>query len=191
MLTLPNGNEGFVVYTDASKLGLGCVLMQQGKVVAYASRQLKPHEENYTTHDLELAAVVFALKLWRHYLYGARFEVFTDHQSLKYIFMQSELNYRQRRWMEYLKDFDFQLLYHPGKANVVADALSRKGKTEKHQQMARLWAMTEELVAINPICVDRGFLANLVISNDLIDRIKLAQVGDKELNDFMEKSRDI
>ena len=88
MLTLPNGNEGFVVYSDASKLGLGCVLMQHGKVVAYASRQLKPHEENYATHDLELAAVVFALKLWRHYLYGARFEVFTDHQSLKSIFTQ-------------------------------------------------------------------------------------------------------
>ena len=136
MLTLPNGNEGFVIYSDASKLGLGCVLMQQSKVVAYASRQLKSHEENYATHDLELAAVVFALKLWRHYLYGARFEVYTDHQSLKYIFTQSELNCRQRRWMEYLKDFDFQLLYHPGKANVVANALSRKGKAEKHQQMA-------------------------------------------------------
>ena len=111
--------------------------MQQSKVVAYASRQLKSHEENYATHDLELAAVVFALKLWRHYLYGARFEVYTDHQSLKYIFTQQELNCLQRRWMEYLKDFDFQLLYHPGKANVVADALSQKGKGERHQQMAR------------------------------------------------------
>ena len=97
VLTLPNENEGFVVYTDASKLGLGCVLMQQGKVVVYASRQLKPHEENYPTHDLELVVVVFALKLWRHYLYGTRFEVFTDHQSLKYIFTQNELNCRQRR----------------------------------------------------------------------------------------------
>ena len=93
--------------------------------------------------------------------------------------------------MEYLKDFDFQLLYHPGKANVVADALSRKGKGEKHQQVARLWAMTGELVAVNPVCRDTRFLANLVISNDLIDRIKLAQVGDKELNNFMKKSRDI
>ena len=93
--------------------------------------------------------------------------------------------------MEYLKDFHFQLLYHPGKANVVADALSRKGKGEKHQQVARLWAMTGELVAANPVYCDTGFLANLVISNDLIDRIKLAQVGEKELNDFMEKSIDI
>ena len=90
------------MYSDASKLGLGCVLMQNGKVVAYASRQLKIHEQNYATHDLELTAVVFALKLWRHYLYGAQFEVFTDHKSLKYIFTQNDLNLRQQRWMELL-----------------------------------------------------------------------------------------
>ena len=100
--------------------------MQHGSVVAYASRQLKKHEVNYPTHDLELAAVVFALKLWRHYLYGARFEIFTDHQSLKYIFTQRDLNLRQRRWLEFVKDYDFELSYHPGKANVVADALSRR-----------------------------------------------------------------
>jgi len=94
--------------------------------VAYASLQLRPHEVNYPTHDLELAAVVFALKIWRHYLYGTRFEVFNDHKSLKYLFDQKELNMRQRRWMEFLKDYDFGLSYHPGKANVVADALSRK-----------------------------------------------------------------
>ncbi|KAI3720372.1 hypothetical protein L6452_21288 [Arctium lappa] len=111
---------------DASKLGLGCVLMQRGKVIAYASRQLKDHEKNYPTHDLELAAVVFALKLWRHYLYGTKCTLFTDHKSLKYIFDQKELNMRQRRWLEILKDYDCELLYHPGKANVVADALSRK-----------------------------------------------------------------
>jgi hypothetical protein len=124
VLTLPNSNESFVVYCDASKMGLGGVLMQSGKVVAYASRQLKVHERNYPTHDLELAAVVFTLKIWRHYLYGARFEVFSDHKSLKYLFSQKELNMRQRRWMEFLKDYDFELNYHPGKANVVADALS-------------------------------------------------------------------
>nr|KYP59799.1 Retrovirus-related Pol polyprotein from transposon 17.6 [Cajanus cajan] len=100
--------------------------MQNRRVVAYASRQLKNHERNYPTHDLELAAMVFALKIWRHYLYGARFSVFSDHKSLKYLFDQKELNMRQRRWMEFLKDYDFQLMYHPGKANVVADALSRK-----------------------------------------------------------------
>ncbi|GAU51804.1 hypothetical protein TSUD_415920, partial [Trifolium subterraneum] len=123
VLILPDAKESFVVYCDASKLGLGGVLMQKGKVVAYASRQLKVHERNYPTHDLELAAVVFALKVWRHYLYGSRFEVFSDHKSLKYLFDQKELNMRQRRWLEFLKDYDFELSYHPGKANVVADAL--------------------------------------------------------------------
>ena len=100
--------------------------MQRGRVVAYASRQLKKHKQNYPTHDLELVAVVFALKLWRHYLYGESFEVFSVHKSLKYIFYQKDINARQRRLMETLEDFDFMLQYHPGKANVVADALSRK-----------------------------------------------------------------
>jgi len=100
--------------------------MQEGKVAVYASWQLKQHELNYPTHDLELAAMVFALKRWRHYLYGARFEVFSEHKSLKYLFDKKELNKRQRRWMEFLKDYDFELQYNPGKANVVADALSKK-----------------------------------------------------------------
>ncbi|KAL0551938.1 hypothetical protein IC582_011031 [Cucumis melo] len=126
VLTVPDGSGSFVIYSDASKKGLGCVLMQQGKVVAYASRQLKSHEQNYPTHDLELAAVVFALKIWKHYLYGEKIQIFTDHKSLKYFFTQKELNMRQRRWLELVKDYDCEILYHPGKANVVADALSRK-----------------------------------------------------------------
>ncbi|KAL0536812.1 hypothetical protein IC582_025774 [Cucumis melo] len=126
VLTVPDGSGSFVIYSDASKKGLGCVLMQQGKVVAYASRQLKSHEQNYPTHDLELAAVVFALKIWRHYLYGEKIQIFTDHKSLKYFFTQKELNMRQRRWLELVKDYDCEILYHHGKANVVADALSRK-----------------------------------------------------------------
>ena len=124
ILTLPNPGEHFVVYCDACLMGLGGVLMQNSKVVAYASRQLRTHEKNYPTHDLELAAVVFVLKIWRHYLYGSRFEVFSDHKSLKYLFDQKELNMRQRRWLELLKDYDFSLNYHPGKANMVVDALS-------------------------------------------------------------------
>ncbi|GJX83532.1 putative reverse transcriptase domain-containing protein [Tanacetum coccineum] len=126
VLTLPSGTCGYQICSDASKKSLGCVLMQHGKVIAYASRQLKPYEVNYPTHDLELAAVVFSLKIWRHYFYGETCDIFTDHKSLKYIFTQKELNMRQRRWLELLKDFNANIQYHPGKANVVAGALSRK-----------------------------------------------------------------
>ncbi|GJY36234.1 reverse transcriptase domain-containing protein [Tanacetum coccineum] len=125
-LALPEGNDDFVVYCDASLQGLGAVLMQREKVIAYASRQLKPHEENYTTHDLELGAIVFALKIWRHYMYGTKCIVFTNHKSLQHILDQKELNMRQRRWLELLTDYDCKIRYHPGKANVVADALSQK-----------------------------------------------------------------
>ncbi|KAI3695721.1 hypothetical protein L1987_78721 [Smallanthus sonchifolius] len=126
ILTLPKGTDGFVVYCDASHQGLGCVLMQKDKVIAYASRQLKVHEKNYTTHDLELGDVVFALKIWRHYLYGTKCTIFTDHKSLQHIFDQKMLNMRQRRWVEHLNDYDCEICYHSGKANVVADAFSRK-----------------------------------------------------------------
>ncbi|GJV91809.1 putative reverse transcriptase domain-containing protein [Tanacetum coccineum] len=126
ILALPEGSEDFVVYCDASLKGFGAVLMQREKVIAYASRQLRTHEENYTTHDLELGAVVFALRLWRHYLYRTKCVVYTDHKSLQYILDQKELNMRQRRWIELLSDYDCEIRYHPGKANVVADALSRK-----------------------------------------------------------------
>ncbi|GJS24696.1 putative reverse transcriptase domain-containing protein [Tanacetum coccineum] len=126
ILALPKGNDNFVVYYDASHQGLGAVLMQREKFIAYASRQLKPHEENCTTHDLELGAIVFALKIWRHYLYGTMCTVFTDHKSLQHILDQKELNMRQPRWLELLADYDCEICYHPGKANVVADALSRK-----------------------------------------------------------------
>ncbi|KAD2393961.1 hypothetical protein E3N88_40938 [Mikania micrantha] len=130
ILSLPDGCDDFVVYCDASHQGLGCVLMQRDKVIAYASRQLKIHEKNYTTHDLELGAVVFALKIWRHYLYGTKCTIFTDHKSLQHIFDQKELNMRQRRWVELLNDYDCVIKYHPGKANVVADALSRKERVK-------------------------------------------------------------
>ena len=126
MLVLPDVQKDFEIYCGASRQGLGCVLMQKRKVVAYASRQLRPHEVNYPTHDLELATVVHALKIWRHYLIGNRCEVYTDHKSLKYIFTQADLNMRQRRWLELIKDYNVGIHYHPKKANVVADALSRK-----------------------------------------------------------------
>lgn len=113
VLTLLDIRKSFDIYCDASRHGLGCVLMQEGRVVAYASRQLRPHELNYLTHDLELAAVVHALKIWRHYLISNRCEIYTDHKSLKYIFTQADLNMRQRRWLELIKDYDMGVHYHP------------------------------------------------------------------------------
>ena len=143
ILIVPDRGQGYIVYCDASMAGLGCVLMQSGRVVAYGSRQFKNHEQNYPTNDMELATVVFALKIWRHYLYGEEFEVYSDHKSLKYIFTQRDLNMRQRRWMEFLEDYDFTLHYHPGKANVVADALSRKSRGALASIASRDWRMLE------------------------------------------------
>ncbi|TYK26028.1 pol protein [Cucumis melo var. makuwa] len=180
---VPDGSGSFVIYSDASKKGLGCVLMQQGKVVAYASRQLKSHEQNYLTHDLELAAVVFALKTWRHYLYGEKIQIFTDHKSLKYFFTQKELNMRQRRWLELVKDYDCEILYHPGKANVVADALSRKvshsaalitQQTPLHRDLER----AEIAVSVGAVTIQ---LAQLTVQPTLRQRIIDAQSNDPYL----------
>nr|GFB95815.1 retrotransposon protein, putative, Ty3-gypsy subclass [Tanacetum cinerariifolium] len=153
-----------------------------GKVIAYASRQLKPYEVNYPTHDLELAVVVFALKIWRHYLYGESCDVFTDHKSLKYIFTQRELNMRQRRWLELLKDYDTNIQYHPGKANVVADALSRKsgmiaGIKVEEEIIHDLERLDIELYVRG----QHGYLASLRVEPDLISRIKEAQKEDSEI----------
>ena len=132
VLVIPDGSKPFTVYTDACGTGLGAVLMQEGRVVAYASKQLKPNEKNYPIHDLELAAIVFALKIWRHYLLGERFELYTDHKSLKYLFSQKDLNLRQQRWLETLASYDFCISYTPGKGNVVANALSQRHATLNH-----------------------------------------------------------
>nr|GEZ83835.1 putative reverse transcriptase domain-containing protein [Tanacetum cinerariifolium] len=182
ILTLPSGSGGFQIYSDASKKGLGCVLMQYGKVIAYASRQLKPYEANYPTHDLELAAVVFALKIWRHYLYGETCDIFTDHKSLKYIFTQKELNMRQRRWLELLKDYDTNIQYHPGKANVVADALSRKSGMLANLHIEPEIIRDLERMDIK-LCIrgTKGYWATLKIELNLILRIKEAQKEDVEL----------
>ncbi|KAA0059550.1 reverse transcriptase [Cucumis melo var. makuwa] len=140
ILALPVTGKDYVIYCNASRLGLGCMLMQNGNVIAYASRQLKEHECNYPTHDLELAAVVLALKIWRHYLFGEK-----CHKNLKYIFYQKELNLRQRRWLELIKDYDCTIEYHPGKANVVADALSRKSRLPKSALCGIRVALLNEL----------------------------------------------
>ncbi|KAG8491194.1 hypothetical protein CXB51_014305 [Gossypium anomalum] len=145
VLIQPESRKDFTVYSDASHVGLGCVLAQEGKVVAYASRQLKPHEGNYPTHDLELAAVIFALKIWRHYLYGERCIIYTDHKSLEYLLTQKELNLGQRRWIELLKDYDCLIEYHPGKANMVADALSRRAIKENQLKDKSLVARFQQV----------------------------------------------
>ncbi|GKF78148.1 putative reverse transcriptase domain-containing protein [Tanacetum coccineum] len=134
-----------MVYCDTSLKGYGAVLMQSKKVIAYASRQLRVHEENYTTHDLELGAVVFALRLGRHYLYGMKCVVFTDHKSLQYILNQKELNLRQQRWIELLSNYDCEIRYHPGKANVVADALSRKERDKSLRVRALMMTVHNNL----------------------------------------------
>jgi len=184
---LPKSDEPFVVYYDASKLGLGGVLMQYNKVVAYASRQLRIHERNYTTLDLELVVVVFVLKIWRHYLYGSRFEVFSDHKSLKYLFDQKELNMRQRRWLELLKDYDFGLNYHPGKANVVADALSRK-TLHMSAMMVKELELLEQFRDLSLICEVSSQsvkLGMLKIKSEFLNSIKEAQKEDVKLVDLM------
>ncbi|KAL0543903.1 hypothetical protein IC582_019008 [Cucumis melo] len=183
VLTVPDGSGSFVIYSDASKKGLGCVLMQQGKVVAYASRQLKSHEQNYPTYDLELAAVVFALKIWRHYLYGEKIQIFTDHKSLKYFFTQKELNMRQRRWLELVKDYDCEILYHPGKANVVADALSRKvshsaALITRQAPLHRDLERAEIAVSVGAVTMQ---LAQLTVQPTLRQRIIDAQSNDPYL----------
>ncbi|KAL0561144.1 hypothetical protein IC582_001564 [Cucumis melo] len=183
VLTVPDGSGSFVIYSDASKKGLGCVLMQQGKVVAYASRQLKSHEQNYPTHDLELAAVVFALKIWRHYLYGEKIQIFTDHKSLKYFFTQKELNMRQRRWLELVKDYDCEILYHPGKANVVADALSRKvshsaALITRQAPLHRDLERAEIAVSVGAVTMQ---FAQLTVQPTLRQRIIDAQINDPYL----------
>jgi hypothetical protein len=122
ILIMPDLQKGFDIYCDACRQGLGCVLMQEGHVITYASRQLRKHELNYPTHDLELVAVVHALKMWRHYSMGTKCQVYTEHKNLKYIFTQKYLNLRQHRWLELIKDYDLEIHYHPGKANLVADA---------------------------------------------------------------------
>jgi hypothetical protein len=126
ILVMHDMEKSFSFYCDASGQGLGCVLMQARHVVAYASRQLRKHEAHYPTHDLELVAVIHTLKIWRHYHMGKRCELYTDHKTLKYIFAQTNLNLRQRIWLELIKDYDLGINYHPEKANVVADALSRR-----------------------------------------------------------------
>jgi hypothetical protein len=152
--------------------------MQDGKVVVYASRQLKPHEQNYPTHDSEFAAVVHALKIWRHYLIGNKCKIYTDHKSLKYIFTQPDLNLRQRRWLELVKYYNLEIHYHPGKANVVADALSRKSYEKAVPKSAQL---KEEMARLNVHIVPQGYVCQLSVQPTLEEKIRKVQETNENL----------
>ncbi|PWA76257.1 reverse transcriptase domain-containing protein [Artemisia annua] len=175
ILALPEGSEDFVMYCDASHIGLGAVLMQREKVIAYASRQLKKHEKNYTTHDLELGAMVFAPRIWRHYLYGTKCVVYTDHKSLQHILNQKELNMRQRRRIELLSDYDCKIRYHPGNANVIVDALSRKERIPRYgmdftTKLPRTTSGCDAIwVIVDRLIKSAHFLA--ISENDGIDKL--------------------
>jgi hypothetical protein len=179
VLAQPDNTKPFEVYCDASGTGLGCVLMQDNRVIAYASRVLRPHEHNYPTHDLQLAAVVHALEIWRHYLMGAHCNIYTDHKSLKYIFTQADLNMRQRRWLELIKDYDLEVHYHPGKANVVADALSRKAQCNCVIMDSKIATLCDELCKLNIEVVSLGTLSYISVEPTLQEQIVMAQIGDK------------
>ena len=173
ILIVPERGQRYTVYCDASKAGLRCILMQSGRVVAYGSRQLKNHEQNYPTHDMELAAIVFALNIWRHYLYGEQFEVYSDHKSLRYIFTQRDLNMRQRRWMEFLEDYDFTLHYYPGKANAVANALSWKSRGALASIASWEWRMLKTVGQFRLQYSEQaqGTLGILVATSYLLSRV--------------------
>jgi hypothetical protein len=180
VLIMPDIHKGFDVYYDVSQQGLGCVLMQEGKVVAYASRKLRKHEQNYPTHDLELVAIVHTLKIWRHYMIGNKCQIFTDHKSLKYIFTQRDLNLKQRRWLELIKDYDLDIQYHPGKANIVADALSCK--SQANMLVARLMPqeLCWEMAQLNLGRAAQSESMTLEIESTLEQEIREGQLNDKK-----------
>src|SRR4051812_27047130 len=175
VLSPPDTRKDFVIYCDASRHGLACVLMQEHKVIAYGSRQLRTHEDKYPTHDLELAAVIYALKLWRHYLVGNHCEIYTDHQSLKYLFTQPDLNLRQQRWLETIADFNMDIHYTAGKANVMGVALSRKAYCSELEVQLEQPPLYEEFQKLNLEIVPQGYVNNLVVESDLVKSVKIIQ----------------
>jgi hypothetical protein len=189
VLAQPDINKPFDVYCDASGSGLGCVLMQEGRVIGYASRQLRRHEEDYPTHDLELAAVVHALKIWRHYLLGNVCHIYTDHKSLKYIFTQLELNMIQRRWLELIKDYELEIHYHPGKANIVADALSRKASCHCLTMRTSDITLCQEMEKLNLGMIQHGTSNHVKLESVILQRIIDAQKDDKGMKHICEKIR--
>jgi hypothetical protein len=158
--------------------------MQDGHVVAYASRQLRKHEAHYPTHDLKLAIVVHALKIWRHYLMGKRCELYTDHKSLKYIFTQSNLNLRQRRWLELIKDYDLGINYHPGKANVVADALSRRSHVSQIVVDSMPFDLCGEFDKFNLRIIANTEAIGMEVGSSLLQEIQRGQLEDDKVQEI-------
>jgi hypothetical protein len=176
--------KSFSIYCDASGQGLGCVLMQDGHVAAYASRQLRKHEVHYLTHDLELATVVHTIKIWRHYLMGKRCELYRDHKSLKYIFTQPNLNFRQRRWLELIKDYDLGINYLPGKANVVADALSHKSHVSQLVMDSMPFELCEEFDKLNLRIISNMKVVEMEVGSSLLQEIHRGQVDDEKIQEI-------
>ena len=187
VLAQPDNSKSYDVFCDASGTGLGCVLMQKNRVIAYASRALRPHELNYPTHDLELAAVIHALKIWRHYLMGTHCNIYTDHKSLKYIFTQSALNMRQQRWLELIKDYDLEVHYHSGKANVVADALSRKVHCNCLSVESYNDTLCAEMQNLNLEIIPQDSLTHISVEPTLYDQVIMAQLHDKSVGIIKQK----
>jgi hypothetical protein len=172
ILVMPDMEKSFSIYCDVSGQGFGCVLMQDGHVIAYASWQLGKHETHYPTHDLELAVVVHALKIWRHYLMGKRYELYMDQKRLKYIFTQSNLNLRQRRWLELIKDYDLGINYHPGKANVVAEALRRRSHVSQIVVDSMPFELCEDFDKLNLRIVADIEVMEMEVGSSLLQEIQ-------------------
>jgi ribonuclease HI len=183
VLVLPDLSKKFDIYCDASRRGLGCVLMQDGQVVSYASRQLTKDEENYPTHYHEFTAVVHALKKWRHYLIGHRCKIYSDQKSLKYIFTQTYLNLKLRRWLELIKDYDIGIDYHLGKANVIADALSRKKYYNTTLTIGMRPELRQEIGYLNLAIVNEAAMV-VELEPKLKVEIMKAQLEDEKLKEI-------
>jgi hypothetical protein len=192
VLIMPDLQKNFDIYCDASRQGLGCVFMQEGHVIAYAYHQLRKHELNYPTHDLELATVVHAPKIWRHYIIGTKCRIYTDHKSLKYIFTQRDLNLRQRLWLELIKDYDLGIHYHPSKANLVADALSRKGQVHAAIVTQLLEELAEDFERLNLGIVAHTKGITFELEPTLKQELQKGQIGEakiQEIKDLITEGR--
>jgi hypothetical protein len=184
ILVMPDMERSFSIYCDASGQGLGYVLMQDGHMVAYASWQLRRHEVNYPTHDFELATVVHALKIWMHYLMGKRCELYMDHKSLKYIFTQSNLNLRQRRWLELIKNYDIGINYQPRNANVVADALSRRSHVSRLVVESMPFELCQEFDKLNRRIVANTKAMEMDVGSSLLQEIQKGQLEDEKIQEI-------